>query len=198
MGLDTVELIFYFEKHFQLTISDAAAGRIGTVGEMAAWLGQQLNTTGQRESAVRENVATHLRELFALAATLPAPEIEGTPLLQLLPSRAALARHATLLLTRHGLQLPELPIIAPLRPSGWLARLFGSDQLPPKPALTTSTLADLIDWTVALNYEVLLGPPYQNQYDVEQAAIGLTSDKSGVDVPEIRLSSSFTNDLGMD
>jgi acyl carrier protein len=40
--------------------------------------------------------------------------------------------------------------------------------------------------------------PLASQYEVEQAVIGLTSDKSGVPVEEIRLQSSFTNDLGMD
>src|SRR4051812_22739373 len=113
MGLDTVELIVCFEKHFQLTISDAAAGSIGTVGEMAAWLGQQLNTPSRRESAVRATVAARLGQLFAQPAVLPAFEAEATPLLQLLPNRAAQARYAALLLTHHGLQLPELPIISP-------------------------------------------------------------------------------------
>jgi acyl carrier protein len=193
MGLDTVELIVSFEKHFGVEITDSAAASISTVGEMAAWLGQQLGTTQQRGSVVRETVAAQLRQLFA-----PMLGAEATPLLQLLPNHAAQARYATQLLARHSLKLPELQSIAPPRPTDWLARLFGSNQLPPKPAVATSTLGDLIDWTIALNYEQLLRPPYRSQYEVEQSVIGLTSDKCGVEVPEIRLSSSFTNDLGMD
>jgi acyl carrier protein len=193
MGLDTVELIVVFERHFGVEIPDSAAASISSVGEMAAWLGQQVGTTQQRGSVVRETVAVQLRQLLA-----PMPDTEATPLLQLLPNRAAQARYAAQLLARHGLKLPELLATAPRQPTGWLARLFGSNQLPPKPALATSTLGDLIDWTVALNYEELLRPPYRSQYEVEQAVIGLTSDKCGVEVPEIRLTSSFTNDLGMD
>jgi acyl carrier protein len=193
MGLDTVELIVNFEKHFEVEIPDSAAASIYTVGEMAAWLGQQLSTTGQRKSAVREVVAAQLRELFASNLIS-----EGTLLVQLLPNRTAHTRYAAQLLSRHSLKLPKLLVPGPPPLSNWLARLFGSDQLPPKPTLTTSTLADLIDWTVALNFEKILHPPYHSQYDVEQAVIGLTSDKCGVDVPEISLSSSFTNDLGMD
>jgi hypothetical protein len=59
-------------------------------------------------------------------------------------------------------------------------------------------VAELIGWIVAFNYEKLLGPPFASQYEIEQAVIGLTSDQSGVPVEEIRLQSSFTNDLGMD
>jgi hypothetical protein len=41
-------------------------------------------------------------------------------------------------------------------------------------------------------------PTAASQYEVEQALIGLTSDKTGVPVEEIQLHSSFTNDLGLD
>ena len=198
MGLDTVELVVSFEKHFNLIVPDRVAERISTVGEMAAWLGQQLGTAGRRESAARNAVAMQLRELFTLPATLAAAEVQTTPLSQLLPDRATLQQAAAQLLVRAGLLLPVLPQNAASLPSGWLARLFGSDQLPTRPSLGNSTLGELIDWTVALNYEKLLLPPYSNQYDVEQAVIGITCDKSGVKVAEVRLSSSFTNDLGMD
>jgi acyl carrier protein len=193
MGLDTVELIVSFEKHFGLEIPDSAAESISTVGEMTAWLGHQLGTTSQRKSAARDAVAAQLAALFA-----PMPINEATPLAQLLPDHATQARYAAQLLATHRLKLPELPATEPPAPSGWLACLFGSDRLPPKPALTTSTLADLIDWTVALNFKQLLHPPYRSHYDVEQAVIGFTSDKCGVNVSEIQLRSSFTNDLGMD
>ena len=198
MGLDTVELVVSFEKYFEVNIPDRVCEQLGTVGDVAAWLGQQFDTTTQRESAVREAVAGHLHEVFAQAKRHPALQAETTLLVQLVPDRTAQTYYAAQLLARHELKLPELPVVAPLRSSSWLARLFGSDRLPPKPALLTSTIADLIDWTVAFNYEKLLRPPFRSQYDMEQAVIGLTSDKSGVDIPDITLRSSFTNDLGMD
>ena len=89
MGLDTVELIVSFEKHFGLDIPDRVAERINTVGDMAAWLGQQLGTTGRRDSAARVAVATQLRELVALPVTLATKEAEATPLQLLLPDVAA-------------------------------------------------------------------------------------------------------------
>jgi hypothetical protein len=66
------------------------------------------------------------------------------------------------------------------------------------PHWLTQTLAELIDWTIAHNYEQLLAPPLAGQYEVAQAVIGLTSYCSGVPVEEIGLQSSFVNDLGMD
>jgi acyl carrier protein len=196
VGLDTVELVVAFENHFEVEIPDRAAEGMGTVGEVAAWMGQQLGTTGQRESTVRDTVAAQLR--LALPATLAATAAEATPLLRLLPDRATQKQAAAQLLARAGLLLPILPQHETPAPTSWLARLFGSDRLLPRPSLGTSTLAELIDWTVALNYEKLLAPPYRSQYDVKQAVIGITADRSRVDVTEIRLSSSFTNDLGMD
>ena len=198
MGLDTVALIVSFEKHFSLIIPDQAVERISTVGEMAAWLGQQLGTIGRRESAVRNAMALQLRGFFELPATLAAAEAEAKPLLTLLPYHAIWEQYAADFRAQSGLALPLLPMVAPAPLFGWLARLFGSDRLPTRSSLSNSTLGELIDWTVALNYEKLLPPPYANQYDVEQAVISLTCDKSGVEVVEIRLSSSFTNDLGMD
>lgn len=197
MGLDTVELIVSFEKHFGLIIPDRVAESISTVGEMAAWLGQQLGTVGRRDSKARETVTVQLRELFALPAAIAA-DAQATSLMLLLPDHATQKQATAQLLARHGLILPTLPQNAPTPPLGWLARLFGSDRLPTRPSLSSSTLHELIDWTVALNYETLLLPPYSNQYDVEQVVIGLTCDKCGMGVEEVRLSSSFTNDLGMD
>lgn len=86
---------------------------------------------------------------------------------------------------------------ATLAPPSLLERLTGR-QLPKTPHWHTQTLAELIDWTIAANYEQLLLPPLTSQYEVVQAVIGLTSDKTGVPVEEIQLHSSFTNDLGMD
>ncbi|MBD2767085.1 hypothetical protein IC235_04145 [Hymenobacter sp. BT664] len=197
MGLDTVELVVSFEKYFSLEIPDAVAEQLSTVGDVAEWLGQQLGTLGRRESTAREAVAAQLQQLFAAAlpALRPAHEV---PLAELLPNRRAQAQYAAQLLASSRLQLPELRYPGAAPAVQWLAKLFGGDQLPPKPTLATGTLADLTDWTVALNYQVLLRPPLHSQYDVEQAVIGLTSDQSGVDIPEISLRSSFTNDLGMD
>ena len=39
MGLDTVELVVSIEKHFGLEIPDLVCEQLGTVGDVANWLG---------------------------------------------------------------------------------------------------------------------------------------------------------------
>jgi len=192
MGLDTVELIMSFERYFGLAVPDSEAEKINTVGDVAAWFSQQLGVAGQQRSAVRVAVAKQL------LSELPPGATEATPLRQLLPAAQALNGYRYALRNRYGLMLPPLsaPPPTPAPPSLW-ERLTGR-QLPKAPHWHTQTLAELIDWTVAANYEVLLVPPLASQYEVAQAAIGITSYSSGVPVEEIRLHSSFTNDLGLD
>ncbi|MBJ6143318.1 hypothetical protein JAO77_07975 [Hymenobacter sp. BT559] len=181
-----------FERYFNLEIPDAVSEGIYTVGDAATWFSQQLGVAGQRQSAVRATVAEQL------LSELPPGSAEATPLRQVLPDAPALKTYRYALRERHSLILPPLSRLqaAPVSPSLW-ERLTGQT-LPRVPHWYTQTVAELIDWTVAFNYEKLLVPPLASQYEVEQAVIGLTSDQSGVPVEEIQRQSSFTNDLGMD
>jgi acyl carrier protein len=192
MGLDTVELVMSFERYFGLAVPDSEAENINTVGDMAAWFSQQLGVAGLHDSAVRTTVAEQLLD------ELPPGATEATPLRQLLPDAQVINGYWYTLRNRYGLVLPPLlaPPATPAPPSLW-ERLTGR-QLPKAPHWHTQTLAELIDWTIAANYEILLVPPLTSQYEVTQVIIGITSYSSGVPVEEIRLHSSFTNDLGLD
>lgn len=192
MGLDIVELIYSFERYFNVELPDAVAESIYTVGDVAEWLSQQLGVAGQRQSAARAVVAAQIM------SELPPSAAETTPLHKVFSNASALKACWHALRERYGLVLPPLSLLraAPASPSLW-ERLTGQT-LPRMPHWYTQTVTELIDWTVAFNYERLLVPPFASQYEVEQAVIGLTSNQSGVPVEEIRLQSSFTNDLGMD
>ena len=191
MGLDTVELAYRFERYFGVEIPDAVSEKLYTVGDVAAWFSQQLGLAGQH-SAVRATIAAQL------LAELPAATTEATPLQKVLPDAQSLKTYRYALHNRYGLLLPPLAALpsTPAAPSLW-ERLTGR-QLPKAPHWYTQTLAELIGWTVAANYEKLLVPPLVSQYEVAQAVIGITSYCVGVPVEEIRLQSSFVNDLGMD
>jgi acyl carrier protein len=192
MGLDTVELAMSFERYFGLEIPDAMSEKLNTVGDVATWFSQQLGVAEQHHSAVRAAV------MEQLLSELPPGAAGDTALRQLLPNAQVLKAYRYALRNRYGLVLPPLaaPPVAPVSPSLW-ERLTGQ-QLPRAPHWHTQALAALTDWTVAFNFEKLLPPPFTSQYEIEQVVIGLTSDKSGVPVEEIRLTSSFTNDLGLD
>ncbi|MGI4863891.1 MAG: hypothetical protein ACRYFZ_08205 [Janthinobacterium lividum] len=198
MGLDTVELIMSFERHFKLEIPDAAAESVRTVGELAAWLSQELGLAGQHQSAVRLAVWAQLRAVLYLRNSKSGVYTEEALLHEVFPSRQQLANCRQQLLSRYGLLLPDLtpPPTTPKIPSLW-EKIWGRPLWSP-PTWPTQTLAELTDWTVAINYEQLLHLPLASQYEVEQTVIGITSYSSGVPVEEIQLQSSFTNDLGMD
>jgi acyl carrier protein len=191
MGLDTVELAHRFERYFGVEIPDSVSEKLYTVGDVAAWFSQQLGLAG-RQSAVRATVAAQL------LAELPAATTEATPLREALPDAPALKAYRYALRSRYGLVLPPLaaPPALPAPPSLW-ERLTGR-QLPKIPHWYVQTLAELIDWTLATNYEQLLVPPLASQYEVAQAVTGITSDSSGVPIEEILLRSRFVDDLGMD
>lgn len=192
MGLDTVELVVAFERYFGIEVPDSVAERLVTVREVATWFSQQLGVAGQRHSAVRLMVAEQL------LSELPPGASDTSLLSQLLPTAQALETYRYSLRGSYGLVLPGLsaPPMGPAKLSLW-ERLTGQP-LPKPPHWSTQTLAELIDWVIAFNYKKLLRPPLASQYEIERAVVGLTSDKSGVEVEEIRLDSSFTNDLGMD
>ncbi len=191
MGLDTVELAHRFERYFGIEIPDAVAEKLYTVGDVAAWFGSQLGLAGQ-QSAVRATLAAQV------LAELPPGTTEATPLREGLPDAQALATYRHALRNRSGLVLPPLAAspATPVALSLW-ERLTGR-QLPRPPHWHTQTLAELIDWTLATNYEQLLVPPLASQYEATQAVIGITSYSSGVPVEEIRLLSRFVDDLGLD
>jgi hypothetical protein len=191
MGLDTVELAHRFERYFGVEIPAAVSEKLHTVADVAAWFSQQLGLA-ERQPAVRTTLAAQL------LAGLPAGTSEATPLSQALPDAQALAAYRHALSSRYGLVLP--PLAAPpafAAPLSLWERLTGR-QLPKIPHWHTRTLAELIDWAVAANYEKLLVPPLASRYEVAQAVIGLTSDSSGVPVTEILLTSRFVDDLGID
>ncbi|MGI4869576.1 MAG: hypothetical protein ACRYFX_00180 [Janthinobacterium lividum] len=190
MGLDTVELANSFERYFGLELPDPVVEQIATVGDVATWFGQQLGVAGQRQSAVRAAVAAQLQTVL--------PHPETTLLRQLLPDAPAVQALRLGLRQQHSLELPRLAAspAAGAPPSLW-ERLWGRPLFAP-PAWPTQTMAELIDWLVATNYQKLLVPPLTSQYEVEQAVIGITSESASIPVEEIQLSSSFTSDLGMD
>ena len=195
MGLDTVELVVAFEKHFQLEIPDPIAEQMGSVGDVAVWVGQQLGTTEQRLSVIRINVAKALKHLlFAEQANE-----EGDKLLKdLLPDLHAYQEAARRLQDEHGLLFLIPDSIPRNSGNGWLRKLFAGFGPEGETTASLYKLSQLVDWTVAYNYEKLLMLPLTSQYEVEQAVIGITANKSGVDIPNIKLSSRFAYELGMD
>ncbi|WP_426493093.1 hypothetical protein [Hymenobacter sp. 102] len=197
MGLDTVESIVAFEQHFQVAIPNRTAETLYTVADAAAAI-----TVLKSLSADPARTAAYYRMLTQLLACLPPATTEATLLTKLELLGAGPARLAALAVCLQ-LRMPDLPQppLAPQLP-GWWQRLFGGTvpeaaPPPPSPNWAQTTIEDLTEWLLAQNYAQLLPKP-TTLYEVQRAVIGITSNQSGVSVPEIQLTDSFTNDLGMD
>jgi len=192
MGLDSVELIVRIEKFFALEIPDPVAERLRTVGDVATWLGEQLGTSGQRASAVRDTVAAAVRTL--LTNEHPDQALQSDALLVTwFDTPEAEVRLASQFFAATGLEWPSDAHKS--RRYNWLGRLVATDY---QPFYQAASVSKLIDWLVARNYERLLQPPLYGQYEVEQAVIGLSWEQTGVEIPEIELASNYVNDLGVD
>lgn len=186
MGLDTVELVVAFEKHFRVSIPDWEAETIGTVEEAAACV---TRLKGFSPDPARTTAFYTVLEKLLGCMGAEFPAVEDTTLL------SALRHSQAQLTTCLGLEVPQLPGLQPPA-SGWLQKLLRIGWPAPLD-WSKYTVADLTDWIVAQNYASLLPEPV-TLYEVQRAIIGITSYCSGLSVPEIRLQDSFTNDLGMD
>ena len=197
MGMDSVELLMAFERHFQCEVPTAVAETLYTVSDVATWFSQQLGVAG-RQSAVRLAVEEQLRAVLATVNSRSASYSETTVLREIFSDQQQLENCRQQLLSRYQLRLPRLAPVpdTPAVPSLW-EKIWGRPLWSP-PNWPTQTLAELTDWVVAPNYERLLSLPLASQYEVEQAIIGITSNLSGVEVEEVQLRSNFVNDLGID
>ncbi|MCB2407188.1 hypothetical protein [Hymenobacter lucidus] len=190
MGLDSVELLVAFEKRFNLSIPDTEAEWIDTVAEAAECIGRHLRVpVAASRSAVFTAVLASLLQCLS-QQKLPAASITAATQLEALWPAGPAAEGLQLLAGCLALKIPGLP-----KPrTGFSAWLLGQ---PSAPVWAGKTVADFVDWLVALNQEQLL-PTVATLYDVQRVVVGITSEKIGVPVDEIRLTDSFVNDLGID
>ncbi|MDF7813246.1 hypothetical protein [Hymenobacter sp. YC55] len=199
MGLDSVELIYTVERYFNIEIKDAEAEQIGTVGAMVACVAAHLQIAPDTAAssvyqAMHDNVCCYLKQLLPQQMIITA----ATPLREIVKFAdwdAAFFQRQ--LETGLGLEVPTLLYTWPVGGLGVPFRFFGSNRRQ-KPQQVSTTFKDLIGWLLAANYKTVFVLPWLSYYDVQQAAVGLISECLSVPVPEIQLTDSFTNDLGVD
>jgi hypothetical protein len=92
----------------------------------------------------------------------------------------------------------NIPTLIYTRPVGRKSTPFRFFSIGSRQKQVPTTFGDLIGWILALNYKTVFVRPLLSYYDVQQVTVGLISECSGVSVPEIQLTDSFTNDLGID
>ena len=104
-----------------------------------------------------------------------------------------------LLKTEIGLEFPEL-VSLDFNPNlGSHVKIFGIKTIKRTSPVSSGTIRNLIDWTIALNQEKLIDiEKVTSKYEVERIIIGIINRNMGIPINEIKLEHTITNDLGID
>jgi acyl carrier protein len=171
MGLDSVELVFEWEKAFDITIPDLEAEQITTVRKATEVVLRHVRLQPQsrcKSQSLFYQFRRYCHDQMGVERSLVRPETKYDDLLSGANRRQSW-RHMQAQLD-------------------WTW-----------PAQMNCSVRELIDYTFALNYEKLVTLPHPaNWYEVEKVIMGITSEKMGIEIHEIKSESSFTGDLGID
>lgn len=74
MGLDTVELVYAVEAHFDVRIPNEQAAQMETVGKLLFWLRQELDRLGRTEWN-DEALFKELRQVIHRQTSIPIEDI---------------------------------------------------------------------------------------------------------------------------
>ncbi len=202
MGLDSIELVMEWEKAFDIQIPDADAGQISSVKDATDTILRliQLKPTPECKTQMLFN---QFRQYFETNLGIAKHSFQLTnKLSELLPleNRKEIWQKMEQSL---GWRLPQLtgedldPNFHPIKEVKFLGITWIKSPL--ETPLANHTIGDLIDFTFSLNYEKLVAlPVIASRFEVEKVVMGITSEKLGIAIQEIKTESTFTTDLGID
>jgi len=197
MGLDSVELLMSVEDKFGIRIEDSEAEKIYTVQNFVDCVYSKI-ITNPNEKCLTQIVFYRIRKAFRnlnLTEQKIKPETKITELL----TQSELKENWHLLKTEIGLDLPKLVALDFNPELGSHVKIFGIKTIKRTTPVSSGTMRELVDWTIALNQEKLIDiEKITDKYEVERIVIGIINRNLGIPISEIKLEHSITNDLGID
>lgn len=192
MGLDSVELIVSFENHFDIAIPDGEAENIVTVQDAAHCIAQHLKVTSTDENLKQDLFEKLKRTLMQLQLCDAHFNYKEAIFARLNPNDLV-AWQAIEKVFNGNLQKPIRE-----KKGGW-ADAFSFVFYKPNYHWLTITVEQFILANCALNYaHFIQKEKIKSYYEILAIVIGLTSDKCGLDVYEVRPNLSFVMDMGID
>ncbi len=196
MGLDSVELLLRFEKEFKKDIPDADAQKIFTVGDMSNWLYENLEIH-QPNKKIDNEIFNLVKKAFQDSGLTDKITYEQK-LREIIPKE-------NLEQTWEGIAL-NLKLTMPKLNKQDLSdneikdiKILGIRFYKPKPAFLESNFKRLVECVGGLNYNKFVDfDRITSKFEIDIAVIGITYDQCGVDVDDVFMNSSFTDDLGID
>src|SRR5690554_582910 len=197
MGLDSVELLMSVEDKFGIRIEDSEAEKIYTVQNFVDSVYSKI-ITNPNEKCLTQIVFYRIRKAVRNLKLTDKEIKPGTKITELL-SQTELKEKWHLLKTEIGLELPELVALDFNPELGSHVKIFGIKTIKRTTPVSSGTIRELIDWTIALNEEKLIDiEKITNKYEVERIIIGIINKNMKIPISEIKLEHSITNDLGID
>ena len=197
MGLDSVELLMSVENKFGIRIKDSEAEKIYTVQNFVDSVYDKI-IINPTEKCLTQIVFYRIRNAFQ-NLILTDKKIKPETKLSELLTQSELKESWYQLETEIGLELPEL-VSLDFNPNlGSHVKIFGIKTIKRTTPVSSGTIRDLLNWTIALNQEKLIDiQNVTSKYEVERIIIGIINRNMGIPISEIKLEHSITNDLGID
>ena len=196
MGLDSVERLMQLEKKFKVNIPDQDAENICTVGDMIDWFFNKLKLR-QPDKKTEDMIFVLIRDVFD-KLNLPNDFKPENTLKDYIPEgdlKAFWQRFQTEL----NLKIPELNPRDFTHKELKAVKILGISISNPKPPILAMTFSRFVELIGALNYVKFVDfDNLTSLFEIKIAVIGITHQKGGVDINEIFIESSFSEDLGID
>ncbi|WP_300674411.1 hypothetical protein [Soonwooa sp.] len=191
MGLDSVELLFQFEKKFQIVISDEEAAKLFTLEDATNTIAQHKNvtkTTCSKIETIKTEIFDTLKQVATILNMSPNDKISSV-----LNAHNKGAWNAFEEATKYKIKKPYFD-------SKSKTSILSKLQFwKPNYDWNELTIEEFIDGILIFNYELIVDFINPNGIDeIYIGVAGLTADRTGIDVYDIKPFKSFTRDLGID
>lgn len=191
MGLDSVELLFQFEKRFQIVITDEEAATLITLEEATNAIAQHKNVTEKTCSkieTIKVGIFDTLKQVATILNMSPNDKISCV-----LNAHTKGAWNAFEGAVKYKIKKPYFD-------SKSKTSIFSKLQFwKPNYDWNELTIEEFIDGILIFNYESIVD--FTNPKGIDEIYVGvagLTADRTGIDVYDIKPFKSFTKDLGID
>jgi len=197
MGLDSVEILVRVEEYFGISIQAREAERILTVQEFADCVFTKV-TVNPTQKCKSQMLFYKLRTYFADNQGFSKERIRPDSKIKDLIA-GDLKTAWTELEKYLKLGLPTLSDLDINPTKEKEIKIFGVKVWARKSPVKIGTIGDLVNWTLAKNYDTLIDPKRLfDKADVEKVIIGIISDSMAIPVDEIKLEHRISYDLGVD
>ena len=193
MGLDSVELLMEWEKYFGIQIPDLVAEKINSVQNAVDSISTILNISND-SPVLKDKIFGKLQLAISESGSTNTPINQSDLVCKIFPDNDQ--RTWKFMSTKLDLEVP----FPPRKPDNPIkTKILTIISWVPKFNYDELTFSQLTDAICGTNYEKLIdAKAITTKYEIYCVIMGLTVDKIGIDVYEVKPGKTFTDDFGID